>query len=94
MRNPDIDYTKHPELDERLREPLDEEERMLMDPDTWDWENILEGEPHADAHGIFAVRLSVDELAQIEPAAIANGMTVTAFLKHAALRTARLSNPK
>jgi hypothetical protein len=94
MKNPEIDYAKHPELDDRLREPLDEEERELMDPDSWDWDNVIEGIPVADPHMTFEVRLSSDELSQIEPAAIAKGMTVIAFMKQAALRSARLSSPR
>ncbi len=84
---------KH-DLHKTMSEPLDDEERQLMDPDTWDWENIMEGTPNPDPHMIFEVRLSLDELSQIEPAAIAKGMTVIAYLKQAALRSARLSTPK
>ena len=91
MQRPKLDEMSPPEIDDRLRQPLDDEERILMDPDTWDWDTILEGTPNTDPHAIFEVRLSLDELAQVEPAAIAKGMTVTAFLKHAALRTARLN---
>ena len=28
---------------ESLQEPLDDEERELMDPDNWDWDNPIEG---------------------------------------------------
>ena len=27
---------------ESIQEPLDEEEREIMDPDNWDWENPIE----------------------------------------------------
>lgn len=94
MENPNIDYAKHPELEDRLREPPDEEERELMAPNSWDWDNVIEGTAVADPHMTFAVRLSSDELSQIEPAAIAKGMTVIAFMKQAALRSARLSTPR
>ena len=94
MRNPKIDAMEHPELDDELREPLDDEERELMDPDTWDWDNVMEGTPNPNPRMIFEVPLSLDELQQIEPAAIAKGMTIIAFLKDAALRAARLTMRK
>ena len=28
---------------ESIQEPLDEEDRELMDPDTWDWDHPIEG---------------------------------------------------
>jgi hypothetical protein len=79
---------ENPELDDKLREPLDEEERFLMDSDTWDWENMQEGEPSPDRYSISEVLLSYEESSLIERAAIAEGMTVSAFLRHAALERA------
>ncbi len=73
---------------ESLQEPLDEEERILMDPDTWDWENAEEGGPSPDPHLIFQVRLSGDDITHIERAAIAKQMNVGAFLRYAGLRCA------
>ena len=32
----------HPAYDKWLREPLDDEERELMNPDTWDWSTAVE----------------------------------------------------
>jgi hypothetical protein len=89
MRNPETDYANHPELDDRLREPLDEEERILMDPDTWDWDNVIEVTGTSNPRAIFEVPLNMQELAEIEPAAIADGVTVIAFMKNAALRAVR-----
>jgi hypothetical protein len=71
---------------ESIQEPLDEEERMLMDPDTWDWETAEEGGPNPDPHLIFQVRLSGDDIKHIEPAAVANGMTIGEYLRHVALQ--------
>ena len=70
---------------ESTQEPLDEEERILMDPDTWDWETAEEGGPSPDPHLIFQVRLSGDDLAVIEPAAVARGMNIGEFLRDLAL---------
>lgn len=73
---------------ESIQAPLDDEERELMDPDNWDWENAYEIDPSPDPHLIFEVRLAGGDLKHIERAAIAEGMTVTAYLRHAALRSA------
>ncbi len=73
---------------ESTQEPLNDEERELMDPDNWDWENAYEIEPSPDPGLIFEVRLSGDDLKHVERAAIAEGMTVTAYLRYAALRSA------
>jgi hypothetical protein len=94
MQKREIDYSQHPELDDRLREPLDDEERELMDPDTWDWDNVQEVTVLPGARLVFEIPLDARELSEIEPAAIANGMTVISFLKDAALRAARLSNSR
>jgi len=80
---------------ESIQEPLDEEERELMDPDTWDWENPIEVVTGpGGVRWVFEVPLEEDDLSEIEPAAHAKGMTVIAFLKDAALQVARQSNTK
>jgi hypothetical protein len=73
---------------ESIQEPLDDEERTLMDPDTWDWESAHEIEPGPDPHLMFEVSLSGDDLARIDVAASAKGMTVGAYLRYAALQCA------
>ena len=73
---------------ESLHEPLDDEERELMDPDNWDWENAYEIDPSPNPRLIFEVPLAGDDLRHIERAAIAEGMTVIAYLRHSALRCA------
>ena len=53
---------------ESTQEPLDEEERILMDPETWDWESAEEGIPTPNAGAVLRVRFARDEflaLAQI-----------------------------
>jgi hypothetical protein len=69
-----------------IQEPLDFEERELMDPDTWDWESAQEAIVEPSGFSITEVRLSYDVLSRIERAAIAKGMTVNAYLRYAALR--------
>ncbi|MGH2616774.1 MAG: hypothetical protein ACRDJC_16185 [Thermomicrobiales bacterium] len=96
MRNPKLDLgaMKDPELDDSLREPLDDEERVLMDPDTWDWDSAQEAIVEPSGYSISEIRLSYDELSRIERAAIAKGMTVNAYLRYAALRCAIQSSDR
>lgn len=69
---------------ESIQEPLDDEERELMDPDNWDWENPIEGVPVLNPGIILEIHLTGEELARLEPVAQAEGMTLHAFLKEAA----------
>lgn len=70
-------------IDSRLQEPLDDEERELMDPDTWDWDNPIEGIPAERPGLVFEVRFTPDELAHLSRSARAEGMSLYAFIKHA-----------
>jgi hypothetical protein len=88
MRQAKSDDMQRPELADALNEPLDEEERILMDPETWDWDSAQEAIVEPDGYSISEVRLSYDELSRIEQAAAAEGMTVNAYLRHAALHRA------
>lgn len=88
MRNPKREEMKDPEPDDAPHAPLDEEERILMDPDTWDWDSAQEAIVEPSGYSITEVRLSFDELSRIEQAATAKGMTVNAYLRYAALQCA------
>jgi hypothetical protein len=88
MHNGNFGNIKRPELDDTLREPLDDEERELMDPDTWDWDSVEEAIVEPSGYSITEVRLSYSELSRIERAATSEGMTVNAYLRYAALRCA------
>jgi hypothetical protein len=70
---------------ESMQEPLDDEERELMDPETWDWDSAVElvGRPNVGA--ILDIRFTRDEVARLQRAAHAEGMTTHAFIKEAAL---------
>lgn len=53
-------------MNERIRyestqEPLDDEERELMDPNTWDWGSTEEGNPAPNAGAVLRVRFARDE---------------------------------
>ena len=75
-------------LDYLSQLPVDEDERFLMDYDTWDWETFWVGGPNVDPATSFVVRFAEDELEPVELAAAADGMTVNEFLRHAALQLA------
>ena len=75
-------------IDETLSEPLDDEEQILMDPETWDWDTAEELEPVANPGIVVAVRLSLEEVGPIERAARAEGATLNEFLKRSALARA------
>jgi hypothetical protein len=70
---------------ESIQDPLDDEERELMDPDNWDWENPVEVVVHPDFGFIFPIRFTSDEVGRLEPVARARGLSPHAFIKQAAL---------
>ena len=70
---------------ESIQEPLDDEERELMDPDNWDWDNPVEVVVHPDFGFIFPIRFTGDEAGRLQRVAHAEGMTTHEFIKRAAL---------
>jgi hypothetical protein len=70
---------------EPTQSPLDDEERELMDPDTWDWDAIEDGITVGEPGTIFAVEFSRDEHRKLADAACAAGVTTHEFIKQAAL---------
>jgi hypothetical protein len=74
-----------PENDDRLREPLDDEERELMDPDTWDWDSIEVLPPVPNPGVVLSIRFSLDEMTRISRAAEAQGITIFEYIKQSAL---------
>ena len=70
---------------ESIQEPLDDEERELMDPDNWDWDNPVEVFVHPDSGSMFPVRFTGDEVGRLEPVARAEGLSPHEFIKQAAL---------
>jgi hypothetical protein len=72
-----------------LQEPLDDEERELMDPDTWAWEHPVEVTVTKDIGAILPIRLTREEIARLEDAARAEGLAPHEFIKRAALEATR-----
>jgi hypothetical protein len=73
---------------ESLQEPLDDEERELMDPEMWDWEHPMEGVRTPNPQAILEIRFNHDEIKRVGPAARAEGVTEHEFVKRAALARA------
>lgn len=74
-----------PENDDRLREPLDDEERELMDPATWDWDSLTELPPVPNPGAVLPIRFSLEELTRVGRAADAEGLTIYEYIKQSAL---------
>ena len=68
--------------------PHDEEERELMDPDTWDWDTAEVLEPAANPGVVVAARLAREELIRVERAARDEGVTLSEYMKQSALMRA------
>ena len=76
---------------ESIQEPLDEEERELMDPENWDWDNPIEGVSVGDPGAILPIHFTFDEHHHLFQAAHAQGLTTHEFIKRNAL--AAVSTP-
>ena len=63
-----------------IQEPLDDEERELMDPDNWDWENAEEGIPNPNAGAVLRVRFSRDEFLALDRIAREAGVGPITFI--------------
>ena len=66
---------------ESIQEPLDGEERELMDPDYWDWDNPIEGVAAGEPRTIFELELSREEHRALAQAAYAQGITPHELIK-------------
>jgi hypothetical protein len=74
-----------PQHDDKLREPLDQEERVLMDLETWDWDTPIKVVVHPNPGAILPIRFTRDEVVRLQRLAHAEGMTIRQFIKQAAL---------
>ena len=79
---------------ESTQEHLYEEERELMDPETWDWENAVELPPMPEVLIELPIALTRDEYRTIGRAADAQGMTTHAFIAQVALAVAQALEPR
>ena len=72
---------------ESTQEPLDDEERELMNPDNWDWDNPVEGVTVADPRASLTIPLTFGELDAIVEAAHAQGLSTEEFIKRLVLNS-------
>ncbi len=70
---------------ESIQEPLDDEERELMNPDNWDWDNLTEGVTVGEPRASLTIPLTFDELDAIVEAAHAHGLSTEEFIKRLVL---------
>jgi hypothetical protein len=79
---------------ESLAEPLNDEERELMDPNAWDWESAEERPPVANPGIVLEIRFSREEIRRVTTAASEAGVSVDAFVTRAALACASHGVPR
>ena len=83
-----------PETDDRLREPLDNEERELMDPETWDWDSIEELPPASHPSAVLPIRFSLDEMRCVGQAAEAEGLSIYEYITQSTLMRVMQGAPR
>lgn len=82
------------ENNDSLREPLDDEERELMDPDTWDWASLEELPPVPNPGAVLPIRFSIAEMTRVGNAADAEGVSIYEYVKQSALMRVMHESPK
>jgi hypothetical protein len=73
---------------ESLQEPLDDEERELMNPNNWDWDNPVEVVVHENLGIIMPVEVTFEEYSRLDRVARAQGLTPHEFMKRTVLEDA------
>jgi hypothetical protein len=68
------------------QEPLDEEERELMDPETWDWENPIETVTVGTPGAVLRVHFSRDEFLALDRIARSAGVGPVELIRQTMLR--------
>jgi hypothetical protein len=89
-----INRMQQPELEDQLREPLDDEERELMGLDAWDWDTPVDVVVAENPLVGLTIELTLDEHRALGKAARAAGMTTHAFIKRSALAAAHERLPE
>jgi hypothetical protein len=72
-------------IDPATQEPLDDEERELMDPDNWDWSTTTPGRTVGTPGAILEIRFTRDEYVTLSRLARTLGISPHEFIKQAAL---------
>jgi hypothetical protein len=71
---------------ESIQEPLDEEERMLMNRETWDWGSAEEGIPTPNAGAVLRVHFARDEFLALVQIARDEGIGPVELVQQTVLR--------
>ncbi len=66
---------------ETIQEPLDDEERDLMAPDNWDWDNPIEGVTVGDPRASLTIPLTFTELDAIAETTHAQWLSTEELVK-------------
>jgi hypothetical protein len=66
---------------ESIQEPLDDEERELMNMDNWSWDTWTEGVTVGEPRASLTIPLTFDELDAIVESAHAQGLSTEEFIK-------------
>lgn len=72
-------------IDPATQEPLDDEERELMDPNNWDWSTTTSGRTVGRPGAILEIRLTRDEYVALSRIARTLGISPHELVKQAAL---------
>ena len=75
------------------QEPLDDEERELMDPESWDWNTVEEGLTVGEPGTLLTLEFTRDEHHLLAQVASGEGLTTHEFIKRSALSSARAKLP-
>jgi hypothetical protein len=67
-------------IDPATQEPLDDEERELMDPDNWDWDNPVEVRVIGTPGAVLRVRFTREEFLALARIARETGVGPVAFI--------------
>jgi hypothetical protein len=73
---------------ESTQEPLDDEERELMNPDNWNWEHPIEAIVHENLGIIMPIEVTFEEYGRLDAVARSQGLTPHEFMKRTALEAA------
>lgn len=76
--------TRRP-LRQTTQEPLDDEERELMDPSNWDWSTTVEGRTIGTPGAVLRVRFTRDEFLALARIARNAGVGPVAFIHQSML---------
>lgn len=75
------------------QEPLDDEERTLMDPETWDWSAVEDGITVGIPGTLLTLEFSRDEHRLLAEVASGEGLSTHEFVKRTALSSAKAKSP-